>query len=221
MLINILGFIIFLLIITLITSPLYFVIKYPEVATSVAVISKTLIPWLTGLLVLLIFNDGVKTLFSVIARKIEGLKGFSAAGTKTEFEDRQKEVISLTTEEYEQLSKEISNLQDSKKIETGHAWNYYVKYLASSIFGTQVKLLQELNAKGALTFDEIKPFYEEFLKIQKNKTTYEFHSYLNYLNSNFLVQYDKEKKTYLITKHGKFFMSKLEEYGVKWDIFPG
>ncbi|MDA2925585.1 hypothetical protein MYX65_13220, partial [Acidobacteria bacterium AH-259-L09] len=218
---SLLGFLIVTFVFALLAAPLYLVVEYPKEAEAFARISETLIPWLCIVLLLFIFNEGVKQVFSSISHAINRIRRLSAAGTTTEFEEQQRDVIPLTTEQAKQLTTYIESLTKVKKGETAWAWHFFIKYVAASIYGSQVKLLEALNDEGPKSTDELLPFYELFLSREPTASNYKLHLYLDYMTSNVLMQADPNSNKYRITPNGKAFLSVLRERGVTWRAFRG
>ncbi len=218
---NLLGFLILTFVFALLAAPLYLAVRYPQQAEAFARISETLTPWLCIVLLLFIFNDGVKQVFSSISNAINRIRRFSAAGSTTEFEEQQRDVIPLTTEQAKQLTTYIESLAKKKEGETAWAWHFFIKYVTASIYGSQVKLLEALNDEGPKSTDELLPFYELCLSREPTLSNYKLNSYLEYMTSNVLMQLNPQLNKYEITANGKEFLSVLQERGVTWRAFRG
>lgn len=220
-LINMLGILVFVVILALITSPLWLVIRYPEGASHFTEISEIMIPWLCFTLLMLVFNESVKEISASISGAIGRLRKVSAAGATTEFDDHQKDVLSLTKDQTDKIAEYIQSISQQKDTESAWAWHFFIKYVAVTIYGSQIKLLQALKADGAKKVQELLPFYNLLLSREPNATSNAFAEYVGYLTTNVLIQYDESSDTYGITNNGERFLEHLATYGLGWETFRG
>ena len=218
-LLDFLGFLVFVLLIALLGAPLMLAVLYPDSGAHIATISTTLIPWLSIVILFLVFNEGVKQFFSSIAYAVTRIKRLSAGSAVTEFEVGQRSGVTLTNEQIAEVRNTINRLQKEKSLGSETAWLYYLKYVAATVFRSQIELLRELDRRGPLGADELIRFYQLFLTRTPAGTKYEFTSYMQYLTSNLLIQLLPNTGKYEITATGKHFLLKLDEYGIKLDTF--
>lgn len=221
MVLTILGFIFFTAIVLCLMTPLILVIKFPASASDISSVASTLIPWVSIILLLLVFNEGIKQVFSSISLAIDRIKKVSAGGATTEFVEQQRNVYSLTAEQLKQLADWSRNLEKAKQEETTWAWYYYVRFVFSTIYRSQVELLQKLNSDGPLSSGDLRVFYEAFLVRMPTAASYKFESYVQYLTSNFLVNLNDQVGKLEITEHGRLFLAKLQEAKVSLTSLPG
>lgn len=216
-----LGFLVFVLVMALLAAPLYLVIRFPEAGANLTAISRTLIPWLSIVLLLLVFNEGVKQVFGGIAGALHRLRKLGAGGVTSEFEEQQRDVLPLTAEQVQQLAEHIDSLATAKEGESAWAWHFFIKYVSATIYGSQVKLLKALRDEGPQDPVAVLPFYELFLQREPESSQYRFESYVQYLVSNVLIRFDSETSQYEITEHGKRFLAVLDEHQVNWATLRG
>jgi len=219
-LLNFLGFLVVLAVVLILASPLALVIKFPASAKHISTVASIMIPWLCIVLLVFVFNNGIKNLFTSIAGAIDRIKRVSGSGA--EFEDRQQdEAPPLTQEQVDELSQYVQSLESEKTTQTNWAWHFFLRFVRATVYGTQVKLLQDLELSGAMPPDELVQYYNMFLSRQPTSTGYKFKQYLEYLTSNLLVAYDAAQAAYHITDEGKHFLNAMKEGGLSWEDIPG
>lgn len=106
------------------------------------------------------------------------LKKFGAPGFTSEFEEQQRDVYPLTKEQVQQLANYIQSVTTVKEGESAWAWHFFIKYVAATIYGSQVKLLISLRDEGAKGSEELLAFYELFLQREPEATYYKFPQYI-------------------------------------------
>ena len=198
-------------------APIYLVIQFPESAEHLTQIAQTLIPWLAIVFLLATFNEGIKQVFAGLAGALSRIKKFGVSGVTSEFEDQQRDVSPLTKEQIQQLEQYIASLTQAKEGETKWAWHYFVKYIAATIYGSQVKLVQSLRDEGPKGSENLLSFYQLFLQRAQRSSNYNFAAYIEYLTSNALIQLDSSKSKYVITELGEHFLKVIEEHGINWN----
>ena len=215
---TILRFSVIVLIVLLLTAPYSLVICFPAVAQYITEISKTAIPWVIILLLLLIFNQGVKTLIDNLAGMISRIRRISAVGTVADLED-QRGHVSLTPEQVNYLRAQVDLLNKQSKDNVNLALTYFLKFIGSTIYGTQYKLLNDIMHNTPKTIGEALKYYNSFVAKFPEGTKYEFNDWVNYLESNFLLQLDSTSQKYGITIAGKIFIEETKKAGVEESHF--
>lgn len=215
------GVLIIALIIALLASPLLVAVIYPGSGENAAKISATLVPWTIILLLFLVFNEGIKGVFSSIERAIDRMKKIGTGSSVTEFESDQSKGIHLSEEDAEILATEFKSLQEQTTTETTWAWHYYLKYIAVTIYRSQIELLAHIKDQGAADVSECMRFYHTFLSREPSASSYEFTSYMEYLTSNNLISIDSETGKYSLATHGERFLEEIESSGISMDKFSG
>lgn len=213
------GFAIFAL--ALLGAPLYLVVRFPENADHFVRIAETLIPWVAIVILLLVFNESIKQVFSGIAGALSRIRRVSAAGTTTEFEEQQRDVYPLTREQVQQLAQYVESLTKAKEGETAWTWYFFIKYVTATIYGSQVKALYALRDEGPKGPEELLSFYQLFLEREPAGATYKFASYVDYLVSNVLIQFDPTTQKYHLTDNGQHLLRVLDQYGITWNTLRG
>jgi len=142
-LVNILGFIVLFILIAILAIPFYLIIRFPNSAEHFVTFSKIFIPWIIIFFLLLVFNEGIKLIFSNFASLIKRIRK-GGIGPVT-YEISQDENIpgkgAMAKEEVDSMIKE--------KDETIKFWFY--KTITLTIYRSQIELLQYLsNAKWAM-----------------------------------------------------------------------
>ena len=216
--INFLGFHAVIAVLAVLAAPLLLVIKYPNTAEHISSVSKIMIPWLCIILLVFVFNNGIKALFASVVSAIDRLK--RVGGTGAEFEGRQQDTEPLTKEQIQELSTYVKSVENERTAQQEWAWHFFFKYVNATIYGTQIKMLLDLQHRGKLS-DELVTYYNMFLSRLPSATNYKFKSYREYLTSNILVVYDSVQELYQITNEGQQFLKAFNASGLTWDQVPG
>jgi len=219
--VTLLGFVFGVLVLASLAAPLYLIVEFPDSAKYFTEIAKTLIPWVSVIVLLLVFHEGVKQVFGSLAGALWRLRKIGAPGFTSEFEEQQRNVYPLTKEQIQQLADYIQSVKTAKEGETAWAWHFFVKYVAATIYGSQVKLLRSLRDESPKGPEELLSFYKLFLQREPEATHYKFEQYVQYLVSNVLIQFDASNSKYVITANGKRFLKALEDAGVSWSTLRG
>lgn len=205
MLLNILGFIVLLVTLALLAAPYALVIRFPEQAEHFTAISRTIIPWVAVLLLFLIFNEGVKNLIISISGAIGRLRKISAVGTVADLETSQAG-IQLTSDQIQQITTTVQT-------ESTWAWLFFIKYVHTTIFRSQYELLDSMDREGDKASEELAKHYNRFLSRKPEDFEYSFESWMEYLSTNLLVQFDEPTRKYQLTKQGRVFVLAVRQYG--------
>ena len=217
----VLSFLALGLVLSLLGAPLFLVIAFPASAAHFTAIAKTLIPWLSVVLLLLVFHEGVREVFRALAGALNRLKKLGGGGVTSEFEGQQFDVAPLTSDQLTKLAEYVQSLTDAKEGETLWAWHFFIKYVVATIYGSQVQLLLSLHNEGTQKPGKLRRYYEFFLEREPDSSQYKFESYVQYLISNLLIRLDVESHQYEITAQGEKFLEVLDEYGSAWNMFRG
>ena len=221
MFVTLLSFLFAVLVLAALVAPLYLVVRFPDSAEHFTEIARTLIPWVSVVVLLLFFNEGVKQVFAGVAGALSRIKKFGAAGITSEFEEQQRDVSPLTKDQVQKLADYIQSVKTEKEGESAWAWHFFMKYVAVTIYGSQVKLLLSLRDEGPKGPEELLPFYNLFLQRDPKASDYKFAPYIQYLVSNVLIKFDAATSQYVITENGQRFVKLLEEPGVHWSALRG
>ena len=120
---NFLGFFTVLAVVATLAAPLVLVVKYPAGAEHIASVSKIMIPWLCALLLVCVFNNGIKSLFASVAAAIGRLKRFG--GTGAEFDNQQQDVAPLSAEQIREFTTYIDSIKSETAVESRWAWHFF------------------------------------------------------------------------------------------------
>jgi len=217
---TIVGAIIFIIILIAILLPFIIIIKFPDVSEQTAEISKTYIPWIVILIILILFNQDFKNLFFSLTGAIDRLKSASLGSAKTEFSNPQESLGSLSTDELNEFNK----LPDAAKTKSSTEYQafliYFYRYILLSIYGSQIKLLRDLSQSGEKTTKELEYYYNLFISREPKQKDYKFSSYIDYLYTNLLIK-KKNDNLYEIDFLGTELIKKLDELKIPLDNFPG
>lgn len=181
------------LVVALLAHPFWLVVRFPNVAPFVADLYGTLVPWFIGMIILLVFRTPIETFLEGIAKAFTRLRT-GWANTKTEF---QQEGIELASGEL--------------VIADGTAW--HTRYIAATIFGSQVAALFEMNDKGPRNREGLIQFYSDFLQ-QGGDKNYTFEHWIRYLVENIRAVHVNSEGVYEITPAGRKFVR--DARGVGW-----
>jgi len=207
----ILGFVALILMAAILAAPYALVILFPAQDAALATISATAIPWIVVLLVLMIFNEGIKQVFESIGRAIDRMRRVSAAGATAELGEQG--TISITPELAQQISERFQQ-------ETNFGWQYYIQFIHATIYRSQYRLLTSLVDDGPKAADEVAEYYADFASKKPKDAEYPITSWLAYLVNNRLVQFNQETSRYEITQHGAAFVTVLRNLGLDGSHFP-
>jgi len=212
--IPLLGVLVFSILILL----MVLVVNYPDSAEHLAEISGTLAPWISIVLLSLVFHKGVKQIIASLAGVLD--RRMSIGPTGVQFAG-QRQNPQLTDEQVQQLQNDIQSLTEEKVRETAWAWYFFVRCILDTIYGTQVKLLISLQDGGPKSSDELFPFYREFQQRAPTDAAYQFQGYVGYLVSNTLILHDTSTDKYALTESGNYFLNHLSQIGISWSTFRG
>ena len=194
------------------------VVNYPDSAEHLAEISGTLVPWISIVLLSLVFRKGVEQIITSLAGVLD--RRISAGPTGVQFAGQQQDP-QLTDEQVQQLHNDIQSLTEQKAGETASAWYFFVRYISATIYGTQVKFLISLRDDGPKSTEDLLSSYVMFRERAPNEAGYPLHAYISYLVSNTLIQHDPSTNKYTITESGKYFLDYFSQYVGLWNSRRG
>jgi hypothetical protein len=174
------------LVIALLAHPFWLVVRFPNVAPFVADLYETLVPWLLGMIILLVFRTPIETFLEGLAKAFTRLRSSGSANTAADF---QQEGIELGGGEV--------------VVADGTPW--HIRYIAATIFGSQVAALFEMNDKGPRNREGLLQFYTDFLR-QGGDKNYTFEHWLRYLLENIRAVHLNQEGVYEITPAGRKFV---------------
>src|SRR5262245_54724804 len=128
---KVVGWIEVALVLLLLAGPFWIVVQYPAVAAQTATMHATLVPWVIIVIIVLIFRTRVESLVVGIATAVSRLRSIGSSNTRAEFQQDDTDLVA-----------EAKKAQDA-------AWFWYERYVATTIYGSQVSALMALNDKGA------------------------------------------------------------------------
>ena len=99
--------------------------------------------------------------------------------------------------------------------------NLFFKYVAVTIYGTQILLLQVLLVQGSKSENDLAHYHTIFLTRMPNATAYKLKYYLEYLTTNRLITFDATQATYEVSSQGKRFLKEFHALGLTWDKQSG
>jgi hypothetical protein len=215
---SILGFLVLLAVLALLASPYALVVLFPEVSESVASISAAAIPWVILLVLFLVFNEGLKSIFESLAGALARVRRVAAGGAVADLD--QQESISLTPGQAQELRTHIETLTQQTQQGQNLAQMYYLRYIAVTIYGSQYELLTALEQVGPKSTLEILPYYNTFVSRAPNGANYELNSWLGYLLSNALISFDTETQKYQLGAPGLLFLQEVRRTSYDTSQFP-
>jgi len=111
----------------------------------------------------------------------------------------------LVSEEYKKLPNTNSKIDYlSKKFATA-ALNYTLERFHSTLFGSQIQILEYLNSRASSTVDELMNFYNRAkLQYPDYFKDYSFNQYMSFLENSQLIK--KEENKYSITGLGYAYL---------------
>ncbi|MBW8002371.1 MAG: hypothetical protein FVQ80_10175 [Planctomycetes bacterium] len=217
-LIAILEFLLYALLLTLLGAPLVLIVLFPSSAEHFTRFAETMVPWGVVLLLAAIFNDGIKSLFSKIVETLSRLKSVSAAGAAIELNPQGIGGANLTEEQSQLIRQHIQELSQQNEDATNLASHFFLKYVGSTIYGSQYRLLEALE-NTPLTSSQAIKYYNQFVASAPESTDYPFENWLEYLTSNLLIQLDPDNTNYTITNAGLNFLRRTREANLNEKTF--
>jgi len=214
----VLGFIVVVMILSVVIMPYYLVIWYIDSSKEITEISKTAIPWLIALLIVSIFNIEIKNIFTSLSEILK--KPIEAGiGTSTFKLNQGTGAILTGGGDIEEYKKMINEIQSQKQNTEKFAIDYYVRYIYSTIYRSQIEYLQNLkNSKDPTMKDLALLYYNQALQRNPKMYEYMFEDYFNYLLSNMLITKDSNNKV-IISALGLIFLAELEKNKIPLEKF--
>lgn len=195
--------------------PFYLAVTYHDASGDIADIAKVYIPWFVMLVFVIVFHEQVRELIISIATafrrgfKWGGKDGGIEIGTNQGRADIAHTIGGHITDE------ELADIKQAFANETDYAWKYFLRYINTTIYGTQFRMLVRASEKGSVSIDEAIDFYIDFLgKSEKKSDEYPTKDWTDYMIENQLIVIDKDNKSYNLGRHGKYFLDSVKAAGI-------
>jgi len=206
----ILEFLLYTLLLSLLGIPLVLIVLFPTQAEYFTRFAETMVPWGVALFLATIFSGGIKSLFSKIVETLGRLIGFSAGGTSIKLEPQGIGGANFTEEQLKAAQGLIEGLYTQNQETLNLASHFFLKYVGSTIYGSQYRLLEALE-NSKLTSSQAVKYYNQFIASSPESTDYPFENWMEYLTSNLLIQLNTGNSTYTITNAGQNFLRRARE----------
>lgn len=188
-----------LLVLALLAGPFWLLIQFPQAATQIAAMHATLVPWVIVLVVLLIFRTSLQAFLSGIAEALGRLRSIGAGSTRADF-DQGSGSLPIGTESGQ-----------------NEALYWYLRYVAVTIYGSQVAALQAISSAGPMSRENLIQFYSQYLA-KGGDRSYVFESWLRYLVDSKLLTMGASG-AFELTQGGQAFVAAAKSAGVTPDTF--
>jgi hypothetical protein len=212
MLKTVLEFLVYALLISLLGAPFALIVIFPSQADEFTQVSETLIPWLVVLIISVIYVDGIRGFISKLATTLSRVTKLSAGGAAVELHS-QDVSTNLTPEQADAIKASIQSIYSEKQGATDLASHFFLKYVGATVFGSQVRFLENLD-RAPLNPNQAISFYNEFLSTLSPDAEYSFELWVKYLTENFLIQFNSVSGDYEITQAGRNFVTQARGAGL-------
>ena len=195
--------------------PFYLAVTYHDASGDIADIAKVYIPWFVMLVFVIVFHQQVRELITSLAKAFKG--GFKWGGKNggIEIGTNQGRADITNTTGTPITDEELAEIKRAFAEETDYAWKYFLRYINTSIYGTQYRLLLLTSKQESVNFFAAYDIYTDFLKkIDKERKDYPFEEWVGYMVENQLIIADEENKSFNIGRHGKNFVDTVKAAGV-------
>ncbi len=217
---SILPVLITLSVLSIIIAPFCMLIKYQDVAGEIALLSKSMIPWLAIVLLCLLFRDDLKLAFRALSQLIPRLRSGKAGPFEGQFGEQQSEMggLTLSAEQARQIWNHIQAAEQEKATQQTLLRFYLHKCIGLQIFRSQVELLIALSqASTGDAWDSLRRFHKLAGSRNPALSGYTFEQYMQFLESNFLITVANSRV--YISDIGRDFLQFLQENRVSVEHF--
>jgi len=171
-------------------APFYLLIRFRDAANEIVLLSKSVVPWLTVILVCLLFRSDLQLIFRALSQLIPRLKSGKAGPFEGQFGEQQSEMggLTLSAEQVGQIRGYIQTTEQERATQQTSLRFYFHKCVGLQIFRSQIELLIALSQnQDGDTWESLRRFHG--LAVSRNTTlaTYPYEQYLHFLESNLLV----------------------------------
>lgn len=184
--------------------PLALIIVYPSEGEHFTKFAEVMIPWGVVLLLSAIFSDQIRNVMDKLVDAIDRAKSFSAGGAVVEF--NQSAGATTTPEQIAAMGAHVQLLSTQNQEATNLASHFFLKYVSSTIFGSQFRFIKALQ-DGQLTRAQAVMFYNQFIANVPKNTNYPFELWVGYLVDNYMVSFEANTGHYQVTPAGRNFMN--------------
>ena len=213
----IVEFILYVILLVLLGLPLALIVLYPSEAEYFTKFAETMIPWGIVLLLCAIFSNGISKIMHKLVETISRIKSVSAGGAAVEL--NQGVGTAATPKQVESMREHMQQLSIQNQGATNLASHFFLKYIRTTIYGSQFRLLKALQVE-ALTPTKAVVFYNQFVASAPDDTNYPFESWVKYLTDNLLVNFDPATEVYQITPAALNFLHLATEANLNDSTFP-
>lgn len=171
-------------------APFYLLIRFRDAANEIVLLSKNVVPWLTVILVCLLFRGDLQLILRALSQLIPRLKSGKAGPFEGQFGEQQSEIggLTLSAEQVEQIRGYIQTTEQERATQQTSLRFYFHKCVGLQIFRSQVELLIALsqNPDGD-TWESLRRFHRLAVSRNTALATYPYEQYLHFLESNLLI----------------------------------
>lgn len=209
-----------LVVLGVMAAPFYLLIRFGDAANEIVLLSKSAIPWLTIILLCLLFRNDLQFMLRAFSQLIPRLKSGKAGPFEGQFGDQQSEVggLNLSAEQVQQMKGYIQTAEREKATQQTWLRFYFYKCVGLQIFRSQVELLIALSqAPDGDAWESLRRFHQLAISRNPSLSGYPFEQYMQFLESNFLITVSNSRVQ--ISDVGRDFLQFLQENRVSVEHF--
>ncbi len=209
-----------LFVLSIMVAPFYLLIRFRDAATEIVLLSKGVIPWLTIILLCLLFHDDLQIMLRAFSQLIPRLKSGKVGLFEGQFGDQQSEVggLTLNAEQVQQVRGYIQATEQEKATQQTWLRFYFHKCVGLQIFRSQVELLIALSqAPDGDAWESLRRFHQLAISRNPSLSGYPFEQYMQFLESNSLITVSNSRVQ--ISDVGRGFLQFLQENRVLVEHF--